>query len=54
MERDEHHKGILPEFLAFAWRNKVWWLVPLALGLLFVVLLLLAGESASPFRYTLF
>jgi hypothetical protein len=51
--RDEQKRGVLPEFFAFAWRNKVWWLVPLGLALLFLTLLLLAGESPSPFIYTL-
>lgn len=45
--------GFLRDLLAFAWRNKIWWLAPLVLTLLLVVvLMLLGGSSAAPFMYT--
>ncbi len=48
--------GILGELLAFLWRRKLWWLIPLVLLLaLFSVILVFAGGSGvAPFIYSLF
>ena len=48
--------GTVGEFLAFLWRRKLWWLIPLTLAILMVGLLLIFGEASgiAPFIYTLF
>lgn len=48
--------GTAGELLAFLWRRKLWWLIPLvSFILLFGSLLILAQSSAiAPFIYTLF
>lgn len=45
---------LLEEFFAFAWQNKAWWIVPIVLVLLLLALLIVAGQGAAPFVYTLF
>jgi len=45
---------LLMEFLGFAWHNKAWWIVPIVLVLLLLTLLIVTGQSAAPFIYTLF
>ena len=45
---------LLREFFGFAWQNKAWWIVPIVLVLLLMVLLIFAGQSTAPFIYTLF
>jgi hypothetical protein len=48
--------GTVGEFLAFLWRRKLWWLIPLTLAILIVGMLLVFGETSgvAPFIYTLF
>ena len=48
--------GIAGELLAFLWRRKLWWMMPMVLILVFVGLLIVVGSStgAGPFIYTLF
>ena len=48
--------GIMGELLAFLWKRKLWWLIPMVLVLmLFGVLLIFAQTSSiAPFIYTLF
>jgi hypothetical protein len=48
--------GTVGEFLAFLWRRKLWWLIPLTLAILIVGMLLVFGEASgvAPFIYTLF
>jgi hypothetical protein len=48
--------GILGELLAFLWRRKLWWMIPMIVALiLFTVLLVFAQSSAvAPFIYSLF
>jgi len=49
------HIGILlKEFGEFAWHNKAWWIIPVVLVLLLLAFLVVAGQSAAPFIYTLF
>lgn len=42
------------ELFAFAREHKAYWIVPMALLLVLVVLLVVASQSAAPFIYTLF
>lgn len=42
------------EFVRFARAHKVYWIVPLMLVLGMTSLLIVAGQSAAPFIYTLF
>lgn len=48
--------GVLGELLAFLWKRKLYWLIPMILTLIiFAVLIILASNPAtSPFIYTLF
>ena len=48
--------GTAGEFLAFLWRRKLWWLIPLAMAILLVGILLVFGQASSvgPFIYTVF
>ncbi len=48
--------GVFGEFLTYLWRRKLWWLIPLAVGILPVGVLLVFGQASSvgPFIYTLF
>ncbi|HET6598275.1 MAG TPA: DUF5989 family protein [Anaerolineales bacterium] len=48
--------GVVNELLAFLWKRKLWWLVPMvAVLLLFGLLLIFASASGvGPFIYTLF
>ncbi len=47
---------LLKDFGSFLWKEKLWWMVPMALVLvLFGVLLYMAQSAAvTPFIYTLF
>jgi hypothetical protein len=45
---------LLGELFAFAKANKAWWLIPLIIAFLLIALLIVAGEGAAPFIYTLF
>jgi hypothetical protein len=48
--------GILGELLAYLWKRKLWWMIPMIVVLiLFALLLVFAqGSSVAPFIYTLF
>jgi ABC-type microcin C transport system permease subunit YejE len=46
--------SFLGEMVQFARQNKVYWIVPFVLILALVVLLVVTGQAASPFLYTLF
>jgi hypothetical protein len=48
--------GIVGELLAFLWKRKLWWLMPMIVVIvLFAVLLIFAqGSAVAPFIYTLF
>ncbi len=48
--------GIAGELLAFMWHQKLWWLMPMVVVLLFFGLLIVVGTSTGvgPFIYTLF
>ena len=44
---------LLRELLSFAWQNKAWWIVPIAVVLLLLALVVAAGTGLLPFIYTL-
>lgn len=48
--------GIVGELLAFLWKRKLWWLIPMMVVIvLFATLLIFAqGSAIAPFIYTLF
>jgi len=49
--------GVLGELLAFLWKRKLYWMLPLVITLLVFALLIIVGSSGSPlapFIYTLF
>ena len=46
--------GLVREVFQFAWHNKAWWIVPMVLVLLLLALLIVTGQTAAPFIYTLF
>ncbi|MCJ7612063.1 MAG: DUF5989 family protein [Candidatus Aminicenantes bacterium] len=48
--------SIFGELLAFLWKKKLWWLIPMVIILVIVGLLLIFAQSSSlaPFIYTLF
>lgn len=48
--------GVVNELLAFLWKRKLWWLIPMVtVLLLFGLLLIFASASGvGPFIYTLF
>ena len=48
--------GVIGEFVAYLWQNKLWWLIPMVLVLLlFGVLLVFASATGvGPFIYSLF
>lgn len=51
----EKPQSAVAELLAFAFKNKKWWLTPLIVVLLgFGLLVVLSGTAAAPFIYTLF
>jgi uncharacterized integral membrane protein len=50
----DHAKRLLSGILLMARRNKVYWIIPLALTLLLAVLVILGNQSSAPFVYTLF
>lgn len=48
--------SIGPELLAFFWRRKRWWLIPIVVLLLFMGFVLILGSTTGlgPFIYPLF
>ncbi len=48
--------GVLVELLAYLWRNRLWWLIPMVAILVMLGLLLLFATTSGvgPFIYTLF
>ena len=54
MNKIRHLAHLLKEIWAFAGQNKSWWLVPVMFILLIVAGLIVSGQIAAPFIYTLF
>ena len=50
----KHLLSLLREMFQFAWKNKVWWIIPVVLVFLGIGLLIVVGETSAPFIYTLF
>ncbi len=48
--------GVLGELLAFLWKRKLYWMLPMVITLMVFALLIVLGSSSplSPFIYTLF
>ena len=48
--------GVLGELLAFLWKRKLYWMLPMVITLIVFALLIVLGGSSplSPFIYTLF
>lgn len=46
--------SLLREVWQFALQNKAWWLVPTVVVLLILGILIVSGQAAAPFIYTLF
>lgn len=48
--------GVMGELLAFLWKRKLYWMLPMVITLMVFALLIIAGGSSplSPFIYTLF
>jgi hypothetical protein len=45
---------MMKDLVGFARENKAWWIVPLMVVLLLAGVLVIAGQGAAPFIYTLF
>jgi len=45
---------LMGDLWGFAKENKAWWIVPLVAVLLLGAVLIVAGQGAAPFIYTLF
>ncbi len=54
MMRVRHLGRLFLELCAYSVVNRVWWPVPLVLLLLTLGLVVVIGQSAAPFIYTLF
>ena len=50
----KHLGKLLGEFVEFAWENKAWWILPIVLVLLLVVLIATAGQTITPWIYPFF
>lgn len=45
-------QGFIREFAAFAWRYKIFWLVPVAVVVVAIAILRYFSYSFAPFHYT--
>jgi hypothetical protein len=52
--RVRHFGRLLLELVAYSVMNRVWWPVPLVLFLLAIGVVVIVGQTAAPFIYTLF
>jgi len=54
--RLQRRLGILGELFGFLWRQKLYWMIPMMVILVFVALIALLGQTTAvgPFIYTLF
>ncbi|MFN2350950.1 MAG: DUF5989 family protein [Kiritimatiellia bacterium] len=50
----KHLWELIRQLFGFAWHHKQWWIVPVVLLMLLMAFLIVAGQSAAPFIYTLF
>lgn len=49
-----HLVQLLREFFGYAWKYKAWWVIPFILVLILLALVIVTGQTAAPFIYTLF
>jgi hypothetical protein len=49
-----HLLRLIAELWAFAWQEKVWWMLPLVLCLLGIAAVVVVGQASAPFLYALF
>jgi hypothetical protein len=51
-----HRVGIVGELLAYLWRRRLWWMIPMVtvLALFGLLLVFTQGSALAPFIYTLF
>ncbi len=54
MRRLKHVLGLLSELAHYSVVNRVWWPLPLLVGLLLLGLVVVIGQASAPFIYTLF
>lgn len=54
MKLFKHLGNLFKELTHFAWQNKKWWILPVFLVLIILTLLIVTGQAAAPFIYTLF
>lgn len=54
MMRLRHFVRLMGDLAAYSVVNRVTWLIPLALILLVAALLIVVGQVAAPFVYTIF
>jgi hypothetical protein len=50
----KHLAALMAEFKAFAWQHKAWWVIPMVVVMFMLGLLIVVGQGAAPFIYTLF
>lgn len=50
----KHLVYLIRDFFNFAKGNRAWWLIPVILILLLLAGLIIVGQTAAPFIYTLF
>ena len=48
--------GVVGELLAFLWRERLWWMIPILIALVLIALLVVFGgnTAVAPFVYVLF
>lgn len=49
-----HLWSLLSDVVEYAWRERIWWLLPMVLALLALGGVVVATGAAAPFLYTLF
>jgi hypothetical protein len=54
MGRLGYSQTLIRDLIRFAMRKKAYWLIPLVLILLLTFALIVAGQAAAPFMYTIF
>ncbi len=54
MSKITHVGSLFRELWRFAMQNKAWWIIPMVLILLVLGALIITGQAAAPFIYTLF
>jgi hypothetical protein len=48
--------GVVGDLLAFLWRERLWWMIPVLIAVILVALLVVLGSNpaVAPFVYVLF